>query len=121
MPLPGSIVQIPTFNPALAVITVISNSATAVVQTESPITFIVGQSVRLIIPKEYGMQEANGLLVNIVATSVPLPNLFRIDLDTRFFSPFVVPANPKQFAQAVPVGERTLQLTGATRNVLGPV
>jgi hypothetical protein len=121
MPLPGSIIQNPTFNPALAVITGINRANGATVQTQAPHTFVVGQSVHIIVPPGYGMPEINGMLANIVAINSLLPLLFLTDIDSTFFQVFEVPANPTQFAQAVPVGENTLQLNGAFMNVLPPV
>lgn len=121
MALPGTIVQNPTFNPATAIIIAITQAEKAVIQTNDPHTFVVGQSVKIIVPKDYGMEEINGLVGNITFISSLLPNFFQTDINSQFFSPFAVPANPLQFAQAVPVGEDTFHLDGAERNVLTPI
>lgn len=132
MPLPGTISQTPTFNPATAIITGITRAIGATVQTSFPHTFVVGQSVRIVLPtsfvvvngirtqdtNNYGMPEINGLLGNIVFINPLLPTFFATDIDSSTFQPFVVPAAPTQFAQAVPVGENTYQLNGAVVNVL---
>lgn len=114
----GGIVQNPTFNPALAVIVSITKAQNAVIQTQSPHTFLEGESVRLIVPKEYGMTQINNIIATITFVSDALPSLFRVNVDSIAFDTFSVPANPMQCAQAVPVGEDALQLTGAFRNVL---
>lgn len=131
MPLPANSISIPTFIPRVAIITAITQVNGATIQTSQPITFIVGQSVRIVIPSpmkatgtspayDFGMPEINGMLATIVFINAALPNFFRTDIDSRFFQPFIYQPQATQFAQAVPVGELTLQLNGAWRNALGP-
>lgn len=127
MPLPGIAVLNPTFNPSLSAITAItsvfrsiSGSWVAFVATQSPHTFVTGQIIKIIVPPDYGMEEINGAVVNVLGINAGFPLLFLIDLDIRSFQPFVVPAAPKQFAQAIPIGELNAQLNGAVMNVLGP-
>jgi hypothetical protein len=108
----------PTFTPALATITEINRSTRTIIRTEFPHTFLVGESVRILIPKEYGMTQMNNLVVDIVRINPAFPTFIGTDIDSTSFDAFVVPVNPTQSAQVVPVGENALQLTGATRNVL---
>ncbi len=109
----------------------ISRANGAVIQTLTPMQFIEGQSVKIIIPPamlatmtfaayDYGMPEISNMLGNVVFTNAALPNFFRTDIDSRFFQPFIYQPNAPQFAQAVPVGEKNNQLYGAWRNELGP-
>lgn len=131
MPLPANSISIPTFIPRVAIIVAITRANGATIQTLTPMKFIEGQSVKIIIPPpmlatitqdayDYGMPEINGMLANVVFTSSVLPNFFRIDIDTRFFQPFINQPDAPQFAQAVPIGEKNSQLYGAWRNALGP-
>lgn len=132
MPLPANSISIPTFSPLLAIIIAITRANGCTIQTTQPITFIVGQSVKIIIPPpvratltntgyDYGMHEINGMIGNIVFINPLLPNFFRTDIDTTFFTPFVLPGNATQFAQAIPYAEENDHLDGAWRNALPPV
>jgi len=115
----------PIFVPALATITQIvsfsgSNSGVSGARTAFPHTFIAGEYVRFIIPPEYGMTQLNNVvaLITLIPFNPAGAETFIFAVDTNSFDPFVVPVVQEQFAQAVPVGEVALQLTGATRNVL---
>lgn len=130
MTLPANSISIPTFSPRVGIIIAITQAEQALVTILAPLTFVVGQSVRIVIPPairatpsapgyDYGMHEINGMLANIIA--IPTNVTFQIDIDTRFFQPFTVPADFNQFAQAVPVGEQNSMLDGAWRNILPPV
>lgn len=109
----------PIFQPAMRIITAITNSFPAQVTTSFPHDYFDGTIVRLIIPNGFGMTQANQLKGAIVVDS---PTTFLIDIDTIFFDPFVVPAeNPGHYytkAQVVPVGELSATLRAATQNVL---
>ena len=98
MTLPANSISIPTFAPRVAIIVAITQAEFPFVTTSLPHTFITGQSVNIVIPPamratlaqpayDYGMHEINGLLANIIFTSSVTPNIFGIDIDTRFFSP----------------------------------
>lgn len=108
----------PVFTPALATISQINRSTRTIVRTEFPHTFLEGESVRILIPKEYGMQQMNDLVIDVVRINPAFPTFIGTDVDSTSFDEFIVPANPTQSAQVVPVGENALMLTGATRNVL---
>jgi hypothetical protein len=128
---PKNSISIPTFIPRVAIIDDIVEGEITLIGTTVPITFIVGQSVKIVIPPpqlatmtapayDYGMPEINGMTGFIVMIDPNIPDQFFIDIDSRFFQPFNYQPNATQLAQAVPVGERTLQLFGAWRNALGP-
>lgn len=77
--------------PAHLLITAISRSNPAVITTAGFIPhniYIPGQLARLSIPWNYGMQQADGLTVQILAVN---SNSFSVALDSTGFDPFVVP------------------------------
>jgi hypothetical protein len=113
--LPGTI-QIPS---ALN-ITAISNSYPMVVTAEvNPITesnnYVVGQVVRLTVPRTYGMFQAHNLQGQIIA----IDGLdFSLNLDSRQFDVFSVPTgNVEQPASLSPAGSRNLQFNNNTGQV----
>ena len=114
----------PIFQPAMRLISAITNSNPAQVTTTFAHQYRSGLIVRLDIPVPDGMQEANGLTGAIVVDST---TTFLINIDTTTFSPFSIPPSPGPFddtcAQVVPIGEINEQLDQATRNVLpfGPL
>lgn len=105
--LPGTI-QIPSS----LLITGITNAYPMVVTASvnsmtSSNTYIVGQLVRLFIPRSYGMQQANQLTGQITAIS---GLSFSLDIDSRQFDTFVTPSgNVEQPASFSPAGSRNLQ------------
>lgn len=109
----------PVYQPAMRIISAITNAFPAQVTTTFDHDYISGTIVRLVIPPGFGMRQVDGKKGSIVVTS---PTTFTIDLDTTFFDTFVIPTTfPEDFqhAQVVPVGEENEILTAATRNVLG--
>lgn len=109
----------PTFQPAMRIITAITNDFPAQITTSFAHDYLDGTIVRLIIPNGFGMTQANKLTGSIVVNS---PTTFLVDIDTTFFDPFVVPAeNPGHYytkSQVVPIGEDNETLLAATVNVL---
>ena|SRR5574338_122113 len=88
-----------------AVMTVSVNSTTA----EN--TYIAGQLLKLTIPFNYGMQQANGQTVQILDVS---GNDITIDLNTTQFDAFSVPGSGEMPASAAPAGSRNLQFSNST-------
>ena len=108
----------PIFQPAMRLITAITQANPAVVTTSFDHDYITGTVVRLNIPPACGMQQANQLTG---AISVISPTTFSIDIDTTQFAPFVIPTftpHVNSAAQVIPVGEVNAILTAATQNVL---
>lgn len=108
----------PTYQPAMRIITAITNAVAAAVTTSFAHNYVSGTIVRLIVPPGFGMVEANqkqGIITVTGATT------FFINLDTTTFSvfaaPVVFPAS-YQAAQVVPIGEINSLLLAATQNVL---
>jgi hypothetical protein len=113
----------PSYQPAMRIITAITNDYPALVTTSFANQYITGTIVRLYIPYNFGMTQANLLTGEITVVN---STQFTIDMDTTLFYPFVIPpsinlpsgpAVQLQFAQVVPVGEDNAILFAATRNV----
>lgn len=101
----------PIYYPTRRFIVNITKAAQAVVTTSVNHLYTVGQAVRLYVPAVFGMTQANGLLVNIVAVTA---GTFTINLDTTAFSTFTFPlaaSVPFTPAIVVPVGEETDQFS----------
>ena len=109
----------PTFQPAMRLVTAITNALNASVTTSFDHNYETGDIVRLFIPIGYGMVQADGLIGTITVTG---SNTFTINIDTTLFDPFVIPPDPSpnviSVAQVIPIGEVNSKLTQATRNVL---
>lgn len=107
-------VEFPIYQPAMRVITAITNANPASVTTSFDHDFFDSDFVRLIIPIGFGMQQANGLTGRVTVTS---PTTFTINIDTIGFDAFSDPSN-NQFAQVIPLGEVNETLRGAMVNTL---
>lgn len=97
----------PIYYPTRRYIVNITQAATAVITTSVDHGYDPGTSIRLYVPAVFGMTQANGLLVNIIAVTA---STIRVDLDTTTFTAFVFPgaaAVPFTPAITVPVGEET--------------
>lgn len=106
----------PQFQPAMRVITAITNGLPAVITTDIDHNYQTGLVVRLDIPENYGMIQADklfGPITRIDATS------FSMDIDTTYFDAFVEPDPTlvSTLAQAVPMAEIAEQLYQAVRDV----
>lgn len=117
--------QFPTFQPAMRVITNITNAVQAEVTTMYDHQYETGLIVRIDVPPADGMFQINKQAAAITVTS---PNTFTIAIDTTNYDPFVIPEDPlnpglpppliQVCAMAVPIGEVNEQLKQSTRNVL---
>lgn len=113
--LPGTIAI-----PSALLITAITQSypmmvtATVPVETASN-SYIVGQLVRLMVPKSYGMYQANQLTGQILEVN----GLdFFLDIDSTLFDPFVIPPSTAETpASFSPAGSRNLQYSNSTNQV----
>lgn len=118
-------VEFPLAQPAMRIITAITNAFPAVVTTSFAHQYVDGLIARLTIPLYYGMQQADQLTGTITVIDAVT---FSIDIDTTQFDPFVVPVleeqigdfwfSKKQFAEVTPFGELNDQTRGSTQNVL---
>lgn len=107
----------PIYQPAMRIITGITNSFPAVVTTSFNHQYKDETIIRLDIALGYGMPQANQLFGSIVVLS---PTTFSIDIDTTLFDAFITPASPTQYSQCVPIGENNDTLAAATLNILNP-
>jgi hypothetical protein len=107
----------PSIQPAMRIISSITNGYPAIVTTTFEHNYIDKMIVRLNIPEQDGMTEANHLFGEIVVID---PTSFAIDIDTTDFGVFVdnflVHQNSR--AQVTPIGENNDTLRAATQNVL---
>jgi hypothetical protein len=113
-------IQNPAFQPAMRLISAISNANPATVTTTFNHNYITGTIVRLDIPQVDGMAPLDGQLFPITVTSL---TAFTIPIDTTNFGAFSIPMVPPHIttaAQVVPVGEISSTLAAATVNVLNP-
>lgn len=112
--LPGT-VQIPS---ALE-ITAITNSYPMVITvlvdlTIARNTYISGQLLRLNIPHDYGMSQANGLVAKVISN---IGNNITVDVDSSSFDIFAVPVGGEQPASVAPAGSRNLIYGNSTNQV----
>jgi hypothetical protein len=109
----------PEFQPAMRIISAITNANPVSITTTFAHQYLDGYIVRLKIPLGYGMQLLNDAYTPITVTS---PTTFTMDINTTTFEPFVVPPlNPGHNytgAQVVPIGNVNSSIYLATRNVL---
>lgn len=104
-------VQFPAFQPAMRIITAISQSNPAVVTTSFAHQYITGTIVRLDIPQIDGMQQISGITLPITVTGL---STFSVPVDSTQYQAFT----NTQYALVIPVGEVNGQFTAATYNVL---
>lgn len=107
--------------PSSLVITAITQALPMVitVQVSNPTTeantYISGMNVRLLVPRSYGMYQANNLVGTIQSI---IGSNFTLNLDSTQFDAFVVPSgNVEQPATIAPFGSRNLQYNNNTDQV----
>lgn len=123
--MPEYAIQYPLCQPAMRIITAITNSSPAVITTSFAHQYLDGLIVRLYVPAYYGMEQANKLsgIITVIDDVT-----FSMTIDTTDFDPFVVPVledqigdywfSKKEIANVVPYGELNSQTNGSTQNVL---
>lgn len=111
MPTSCIAVQFPAYQPAMRIVTSVTNANPALVTTSFAHQYANGIIVRLDIPLTNGMQQIAGITYPITVLS---PTTFTVPVDSTNFQPFT----NVNCAQVLPVGELTTQLTNATYNVL---
>jgi hypothetical protein len=109
----------PEFQPAMRLISDISNGNPVTITTSFAHQYNTGLIVRLIIPLNYGMDLLNQAYGPITVTGA---TTFTMPIDTTTFTPFAAPAlNPGHNytgPQVVPIGNVNSSLYLATMNVL---
>lgn len=109
----------PEFQPAMRLISAITQSNPAVVTTSFAHQYHTGLIVRLKVPVADGMQQID----NQQGTITVLDEVtFAIDIDAALFEPFAIPDDPNPHvdtcAQVIPIGEVNETIYYATQNVL---
>ena len=108
-------VATPIFQPAMRIITNITNSNPVVITTSFDNQFVTGLIIRLYVPQGYGITKLN----HVEAPILVLTNTtFSMPIDTINMAPYITPPAAEQFPQAVPTGEINSILYAATRNIL---
>lgn len=114
--LPG-VVQIPSS----LLVTNITRSLPMVITVEvgnedtASNTYIVGMSVRLVVPKSYGMFQANNLVGTIKDIS---GNDWTLDIDSTLFDAFIIPGSTAESPASIsPNGSRNLEYSNTTKKV----
>lgn len=111
-------VQFPTYQPAMRIISAITNAFPALVTTSFAHQYKTGLIVRLNIPLGFGMLAANqktGIITVISDTT------FEINIDTTQFEPYVVSGTypfSYQSGQVTPIAEANSLLNSSIQNVL---
>lgn len=108
----------PTFQPAMRIVSAITNASEAAVTTTIDHDYLDGMIVRFYVPEEFGMTQISGLKGEITVTGTAT---FTVDIDTTKFDVFAAPSpTPTHYtcSQVIPVGEINSTLLAATRNVL---
>lgn len=107
-------VQRPMFQPAMRVVTDITNAYPCEVTTSFDHNYFTGDIIRIVIPNGWGMQQINQQASAIVVTG---DDTFEMNIDTTGYDPFHDPNNA-QFAQCIPFSEVNSTVYGATENTL---
>jgi len=107
---------LPLFGPRKMFITGITAANPMVVSVSETHAFSVGGKVKLEVPAEFGMTQANGLVGTITAVTA---RTFTLDIDSSAFTAFAFPASagvPFTHAHVVPVGEDATTLVDSITN-----
>jgi hypothetical protein len=109
----------PVYQPAMRLISAITNSFPATITTTFAHQYISGTIVRIDIPFADGMQQLDQQTAPITVLNA---TQFSIPIDTTAYTVFAIPAGAPPFintaAQVVPIGEINSILDAATVNVL---
>ncbi len=81
-----------TYEPDIQDVTDVNLALQAIVTTFSDHSFVVGNQVQFLIPREWGMYQLNSLKGFVI--SIPLPTQIEVDIDTRAFDAFITPTPP---------------------------
>ena len=108
-------VQNPMYQPAMREIAAIAKGIVTTITTTFNHNYFDGLIVRIDIPLNYGMAQINGQQGQV--TRIDATN-FSIPINSLGYDDFVIPVITLQSPQVVPIGEDTLIVWQATRNVL---
>jgi hypothetical protein len=92
--------------PLSLLISSITQTSPMSITVSTPNQYIVGQLVKLTVPSDYGMYQANGLTGQIIAVD-PTNLIFTVNINAIQFSPFVIPSvNAEMPASLASAGSR---------------
>lgn len=117
---------IPIFQPAMRIITNITNANPAVITTSFANQFKSGTIVRIVMPFEHGYYPWGMAQINNQQETIEVisSTTFFIDIDTSRYDPFYTPGFGQlgydQRPCVVPIGEINSILSAATVNILNP-
>ena len=116
MPVDCWVVVNPTYQPAMRIVTAVTQSNPAVVTTSCPHQYENGIIVRFDIPLQNGMPQLAGTSFpwNTYVVTVVNATQFSVNVDSTNFQPYV----DNVCCCVVPVGEQNYTIKQATRNVL---
>lgn len=109
-------IYVPQSFPSNFFISKITQANPGVITTTVNHGMSAGGKIRLVIPPDFGMTQANGLIATIVSVTA---TTITTDLDTSGFTAFAYPVvalYPVTFAQIVPVGEKSQIFSEAITN-----
>lgn len=108
----------PRIQPAIAVISSITNAREAVVTTTIDHNYSSGTIVRFRIPESVGMKQIDKMTGIVTVTG---SDTFTVDINTTNFDAFSIPGAPAWYentcALVVPIGEISSQFTAAVQDV----
>ena len=108
----------PIFQPAMRIISSITNAYPAEVTTSFDHLYATGMICRLNIPVGFGMQQANQLYGEIIVTSA---TTFTINIDTSLMDAYVISGTfpfSYQSGQVTSIAENNNTILNAVRNTL---
>ena len=106
-----------TFIPARVAITNITQANPGVVTTDAAHYLSTGGVTRLHVPQGYGMVELNQRQVHVTVLSSTMFSIQEslvppaVNIDTRGFTAFVSPTNPRFTAEVLPIGSGPVPVT----------
>jgi|SRR5208337_290635 len=114
---PSFAVPNPIFQPAMRIISNITNADVVTITTTFPHQYITGLIIKLNIPIGFGMQQINQQFGPIIVTG---DTTFTMQINSTYYDSFVLPAGngPFQDPQCIPFAEVNSTFEGAKKNVL---
>ncbi len=110
----------PIYQPAMRLISSISNANPAAITTTFNHQYAAGIVARLDIPIYVGMPQADQQVVTIL--TILGPTSFTVSMDSTLYQPFsipmTIPPHANTAAMIVPIGEINKSLASATVNIL---
>jgi hypothetical protein len=107
----------PIYQPAMRLVTGISKAKNAVITTNIDHDYRTGLIIRIYVPNYYGMFQINGMYGPVTALT---NDTFSVEIDTTTYDSFLAPASPadyRQTALCIPIGNISDSYNLAVKNV----